>query len=600
MFQRLRSPKLSAALPLIGAVIWLSHLAFAHTQERDTWLDGLESRLLDLQYRIVGTRAAAPDIVFVAIDDETLESDIAAPDGRLLLAKLIQHIADNGAQSLVLDVLLADEGTLAERKSLATALSQLPAVIAAAVRFDKTGTASVIWPHDDFAAQADVGLVNLQTDATGTPRFVPMFLEVSGQTLPSMPLIAAVNLTGAEARIDERSMTLGSSEIPLDNNGYMPLRLLGPTGTIPTISAIKLIETSPVEALSDKLVVLGYSAAGTGDLFATPFDDEVPGAEIIATAISQLVGGVVLRHDVQTRNWDVLHAVLLTAVCLFLMLRAPLIRALPIGVCILLLSFAGVTYAFSQGLWLSAALPLLGAAPPMLLAGALSLAQERRNARLSEQSLTSLRRFHSPALARQIEQDPDFLSKPRQQALVVFFVDLTGFTTLSQKLGSEGTRALLQQFHGLTGEIVETHNGNVINFMGDGALAVFGLEPDKEAGSAADLALQSAEALDNALADLSLPRGCSAVTCRTGLHYGSVILSRLGAQNHQQVTVSGDTVNLASRLMEVAKSQNARIVATKEFANQLSPQTFSDATRSTQVAVRGWSGDVEVVLWPRN
>ena len=600
MLRRLSSAALPVAALVIITIIWLSPLALANLQGRVTWLDGLENRFLDLCYRIVGTRTAAPDIVFVAIDDETLASEQAVADGRLLLAQLIEGIANSGAQSLVLDVLLADAGSSAHRAALAISLSRIPAVIAAAVRFDESGTASVIWPHDDFSAQADVGLVNLQTDATGTPRFVPLFLDVNGSALPSMPLIAAVNLTGAEARIGDQTVALGSSEIPLDKHAYMPLRLLGPTGTVPTISAVELMNSPRVDALSGKLVVLGYSAAGTGDLFATPFDDEVPGAEIIATAISQLVGGPVLRHDAQTRTWDVFHAVLLTAACLFLMLRAPLIRALPVGVCIILLSFVGVTYAFAQGVWLSAALPLVGALPPMMLAGALSLARERRIARLSEQRLTSLRRFHSPALARHIEEDPDFLSKPQEQLLVVFFVDLTGFTALSQKLGAEGTRALLQQFHGLTGNTVEKHHGNVINFMGDGALAVFGLEPGLEVGSAAEAALRSAEALDAALALLPLPPGCPEVTSRTGLHYGSVVLSRLGAQNHQQVTVSGDTVNLASRLMEIAKSQNARIVATKEFAGQLSPDMISGATKCAQVAVRGWRGRVEVVLWPRN
>ncbi|MEQ8365095.1 MAG: adenylate/guanylate cyclase domain-containing protein [Roseicyclus sp.] len=96
-----------------------------------------------------------------------------------------------------------------------------------------------------------------------------------------------------------------------------------------------------------------------------------------------------------------------------------------------------------------------------------------------------------------------------------------------------------------------------------------------------------------------MPPDCPAVTCRIGLHYGSVILSRLGAQNHQQVTVSGDTVNLASRLMEVAKSRSARIVATSEFANQLEASAVTGVATPARVEVLGWSGDVSVVLWPR-
>lgn len=577
----------------------MTALAISHLSARETWVDNLEYGLLDFRYRLVGPVRASSDIVFVAIDDATLESTEAAQNGRLLLAQVINKIAESDAQSLVLDVLLADAGTPETRARLASSLGLLPTVIAAAARIDGAGEVAVVLPHNDFAATADVGLVNVQTDTTGTPRFVPMFLEVDGSAFPSMPLIAAVNLTGSEAMVDEASVSLGSLKTALDEGAYMPLRMLGPTGTVPTLSAAVLLENTPIEILSGKLVVLGYSATGTGDLFATPFDDDVPGAEIIATTISQLIGGPTLRHNHATRFWDVVHAVLLLVVCLIVMLRAPLIRALPIGACFLVLSFAGVTYAFTQGLWLSAAFPLVSAIPPMMLGGVYSLVQERRMARSSEKSLTSLRRFQSPALARQIEQNPDFLSQPQNKELVVYFVDLTGFTALSQRLGPEATRALLKQFHGLTGEIVEKHNGTVINYMGDGALAIFGLERTGGDHAAADSALRSAEALETEMAKLSLPRDCPAITCRTGLHYGSVILSRLGAQNHQQVTVSGDTVNLASRLMEVAKSHNARIVATSVFASRLNQTALSSATKRARVAVRGWRGDVEVVLWPR-
>lgn len=597
--RRLNTSAFSFALIALVALVWVSPLSMSHLKLRDTWVDDLDYRLLDLRYRLFGPVAAAPDIVFVAIDDQTLESGDGALSGRLLLAKVIEKIAENGAHSLVLDVLLADAGGADERATLALALGQMQTVIAAAVRNGDGEGIGLVMPHADFVAQAEVGLVNVQTDAAGTPRFLPMFLDVNGSTLPSMPLVAAVNVTGSNAVIGETSVSFGALSIPLDKGAYMPLRLLGPTGTVPTLSAADLLEGAPSDALSGKLVVLGYTATGTGDLFATPFDEDVPGAEIIATAISQLIGGPALRHDQTTRVWDVFHAVLLVAACVTVMVRAPLICAVPMGVGSMLLSLSAVTFAFTHGLWLSAALPLVAALPPMVFAGAVSLVKERRIARSSEQSLTSLRRFQSPALARQIEQNPDFLSSPEERELVVYFVDLTGFTALSQKLGAEGTRALLQQFHGLTGDIVEKHNGNVINYMGDGVLAVFGLEPGAGQKSAADCALQSAQAVEAELAGLSLPPGCPTVLCRTGLHFGSVILSRLGAQNHQQVTVSGDTVNLASRLMEVAKVQNAMIVATSVFASQLTQNAPLSSAKSAQVAVRGWSGAVEVVLWPR-
>ena len=80
--QRSHTKSLSVAIIALIAFIWTSLLAISHLQVRDTWVDGLEYRLLDLRYRILGPASAAPDIVFVAIDDETLESNDATLNGR--------------------------------------------------------------------------------------------------------------------------------------------------------------------------------------------------------------------------------------------------------------------------------------------------------------------------------------------------------------------------------------------------------------------------------------------------------------------------------------------------------------------------------------
>ena len=597
--RRLRAAVGSAAFVIVVSCLWLAFLATTHLQSRDTFLDTIEHRLLDWRYKIVGPVAAASDLVFVAIDDATLAGQTDGLAGRRLIAQVIEEIANNNANLLVLDVLLADAGVAEERQELAQALTRLPSIIAAAARFGPQDPApTIIWPHDDFMTVAEVGLVNLYTDPSRIPRFMPLFLDVDGTVFPSMPLLAAIDITQEQARITDHALSLGALEVPLDSGANLPLRLLGPAGTVPTLSATNVLTGQAAPLLSGKAVILGFSAAGTGDLFASPFQGEVPGGEIIATAISQLTGGPTLRYDSQTRGWDVAHAVALTVLCLVVMLRAPLVRAVPLALTVVLLSFGGLTFLFAQGLWLSAALPLGAAVPALGFAGLYSLVRDRKSAQLSDQRLASLRRFQSPGLARKIEEDPNYLLTPQEQDLAIFFVDLTGFTALSQKLGAEGTRALLQRFHGLTARAAEQHNGSVINFMGDGALVVFGMDPSPPGQSVADAALASALMLEKDLANMPAGDDHAPVTCRSGLHYGSAILSRLGADNHQQVTVSGDAVNLASRLMEVAKSKGAKIAATAEFTAQLEAQSALENTTSTTVTVRGRSGDVGVILWP--
>lgn len=594
------------ALPL-GAVtlalFWVLTLILPYLSGRAGFFDPLEYRLLDVRHVLVGPRPAAQDIVIVAIDDQTLAAAPAELQSRRqLLARIISNIAQSDARALALDVLLADPGPALEDAALAAALGEIPSSIAAAARFGSQINApdSIIWPQASFGAIAEAGLVNLSTDASGTPRYAPLLIDIEGSLVPSLPLLATLSFVDENAVFGEAELTLGARNVPLDFGFNMPLRYLGPEGSVPTYSARDLINGTLPDRLADKLVVLGFSASAMGDRFATPFDENTPGMEVIATAISQLTGGETLRRDAQTRQWDAALAVLLTLVCVASVLIWPLSRGVPVAAGFIVAFLAAITLGFASGLWLSAALPLAAALPPTIAASGLRYMQENLQARKSERSVASLRQFQSPALAAKIESDPNYLMEPIEQDLVVLFVDLTGFTGHSQRLGQDGTRNLLAMFHKLTAQTVEARGGSVFNYMGDGALAVFGLESNR-ATSQADDALASAFDLVHALSRQSLPQTPDeALSCRIGLHSGPVTLSRLGAQSHQQVTVTGDNVNLASRLMEVAKTQKAVVVASSDFAAGLSDHGPHGSAYTTDVAIRGREGRVQVLVWARD
>lgn len=593
-------PWVLALIVLIGTTVWASFLAVTYMSGRIETVDALDARFLDLRHTLVGKKTASSEVVVVAIDDETLATDVEKiMGGRERLATLISNIAQSGAHSLALDVLLTDQGNPEEDAALANSLTRLPTSIAAAARFSDVGEmpVSTIWPHPIFGQAAQVGLVNFSTDHRGTPRYVPLLLDIDGEIRPSLALLASLTFAGENADFAEAQLSIGERSIPLDLGFNMPLRYLGPAGSIPTFSARRLLD-GPVDNLFEgKLVVLGYTASAMGDRFVTPFDDSTPGVEIVATAISQLLGGPTLRRDSQVRKWDSVHAVVLSVLCVLVMLVWPLSLGTPVAATLLALSMISAAVFFASGLWLSVALPLLAAVPPMVVAGVCRYSFERQQADRSRRAAASLRRFQSPALAARIETDPEYLVNPVEKYLVILFVDLTGFTSLSQRIGPAGTRNLLRLFHKLVAEAVEAHGGSVFNYMGDGALAVFGLEANS-LESASDGALESAFDLVKRLLHQrfdDLPD--ENLQCRIGLHSGVATLSRLGAESHQQVTVSGDSVNLASRLMEVAKSAQAVIVASDQFAVALSNSAKSELAQHSDVAIRGRSGDVRVLLW---
>src|SRR5262249_6617841 len=133
-------------------------------------------------------------------------------------------------------------------------------------------------------------------------------------------------------------------------------------------------------------------------------------------------------------------------------------------------------------LWLNAVLPLAAMAVPAFVAILARQIIERRYATRAVRAAAALRVFQSPAIAARLADDPAFLSEPRRQQAAVVFIDLSGFTGASERLGAEGTQAMLKAFHTHVEEETTAHDGIVLNFMGDGAMLLFGLG----SGGAAD------------------------------------------------------------------------------------------------------------------
>ena len=121
-------------------------------------------------------------------------------------------------------------------------------------------------------------------------------------------------------------------------------------------------------------------------------------------------------------------------------------------------------------------------------------------------------------------------------------------------------RELLDDFYRLVEQEVEAHKGVITSFMGDGAMIVFGL-PQPTPGDPAN-ALACATALAaHARSWLAAQPATVAkrIGIKLGAHCGSIVASRLGGGSQQQITATGDSVNVASRLMEVAAQNGADV-----------------------------------------
>jgi adenylate cyclase len=156
-----------------------------------------------------------------------------------------------------------------------------------------------------------------------------------------------------------------------------------------------------------------------------------------------------------------------------------------------------------------------------------------------------------------------------ERYVAILFADLRGFTSISEGKLPYDVVFLLNRYFRATGEAVEAAGGRVDKFIGDGVMAIFGLdrEPQIACRQALDAARRMAQALDDlneALSgDLDQP-----LRIGMGLHSGPTIVGEMGYARATQLTAIGDTVNTASRLETLTKEFAVELVVSQELLDR--------------------------------
>ena len=251
--------------------------------------------------------------------------------------------------------------------------------------------------------------------------------------------------------------------------------------------------------------MLGATATGAGDFFPTPFDSLMPGVEIISTAITHLVAGDGIVRDRPVRIVDAAMAIVLPLLLVGLLVwRRNAVGLLAVTAVVLIWAAANAV-AFAHGVWLDAATTIAAAVPPVILFGSLQLWSGRRRAQHLAAQNQLLEQFQTPGLQEWLTRDPDFLLAPVRQNAAVVFIDLSGFTSLSETLDPDATRGLLKEFHALVDKEATRCGGMITSFLGDGAMILFGLPARSRGrcharGRMLDRALRQDRTLDQDLA----------------------------------------------------------------------------------------------------
>lgn len=184
-----------------------------------------------------------------------------------------------------------------------------------------------------------------------------------------------------------------------------------------------------------------------------------------------------------------------------------------------------------------------------------------RIARESEQRL-NLTRFLPRGVAEDMsDAQLARLRAGRRATLAIMFVDIRGFTNLAERTTPEETARILGRYREIVSDEVERGQGIVDKFIGDGALAIFGLEGTP--AEAARSAIETGEALLARIAQWDLG-GEGPIRAGVGIHLGEVTVGVVGEERRLEFTVIGDPVNVAARIETMTKTTGHAMLASAD------------------------------------
>ena len=358
----------------------------------------------------------------------------------------------------------------------------------------------------------------------------------------------------------------------------------------------KLTGLSKKALLRDSIVLIGVTALAVGDLASTPFDSHVPGVEVQATILDNILSGHLLSSQ---RHYVIAMLILMVLGTLLLAHVAQKVDAISLLLLFLgsltLVAFLDIQILFTNNQnWNTGFfyLELLGV---MFITLTTRYVREEKNKKFLR---TAFSKYVAPAVVDSLVRDPSRLSiGGEKKILTMLFADIRGFTTFSETMDAKKLTEFLNEYFGIMTEIVFTHGGTLDKYIGDALMAFWGAPLDQP-----DHAYRACEAARAMLEALRKNQTCFrerynvAVNIGIGINSGLVSVGNMGSERSFGYTVIGDQVNLAARLETATKTYGTPIITSRFTLDEIrkSGKTLPPHSRLGEVNLRGKSQPVEI------
>jgi adenylate cyclase len=440
-------------------------------------------------------------------------------------------------------------------------------------------------------AAASYGFININPDSDDTLRHGQLMIHykdqdfypsLAGQVvrlyekIPDQQVVAYMSPDGLD------HIELGSHIVNHVRNGTALINYTGPYRTYSQYSMWDVMSgTLAPDTFRDKIVLVGATAIGIGDIRTTPFQSAgtpYMGVEVHANIIDNLLhsqekGRGFLQRGAREEMIDLGFILLFGVVFGFLFSRiTPLYST--VLVIVALLAFGWFVYFMfaNKGQWLSFVIPAATLAANYAGITSVRMVREESEKRKVRKTFSQ---YLAPGVIDLMEKDPEkYLGMGGEmKELTILFSDIRGFTTISEKLTPNELVQLLNEYFGQMTEILFATNGTLDKFIGDAIMAFWGSPVPQEdhAFLSCSCALQMVSGLAQLNQKLQLA-GRPPIGIGIGLNTGLVNVGNMGSERRRSWTVMGDNVNLASRLEGITKEYHVQLIISEATYRHVSSQ----------------------------
>lgn len=524
------------------------------------WLYSADASVSDALYqRAVG---ADGEIVVIGMDQRAADLLGPMPWPRSVMADVIYHLnetdPDKRPAVIGIDVLYIGESGNPEADADLAAVSEDGGnvVVAAAATFgselvetddgfymDPRAVLAFDTPFDALREGTDIGHINAMSDTDGMIRHALLYVDVPGLgRVYSFPRVIYERWCEATGT--------APNPMPETTDGFFYLPFTADCGGYyDSISVADVLEGSvDPDYFSGKIVLIGPYANGMQDEYRTSLDHSRPmyGVEIQANVIDAFRSGFYPRE-----LSDAVQAVILFLicfVCLYYLIDRRVRGAVILWLAVCLAWVGICLLAYRGGLILHVLYVPLAVTILFITTVAVNYIRAQREKR---RITDTFGHYVDPTvMAELLRRGSGALELGgKTYDIAVLFVDIRGFTSMSESLDPPTVVEIINRYLTLTTECIMRHHGTLDKFVGDCTMAFWNAPLPQEdpiylACCAAMDMVEGAKALGQEL----MERFGRSVSFGVGVHYGPAVVGNIGAPKRMDYTAIGDTVNTASRL----------------------------------------------------